>query len=482
VRILQYLLNLLGYKSGYVEEFGEELELSGRFDTWTSEAVHKFKETHLPGGNRGAMAGVVGPTTWETLLGMATEKVPGIRDELIYLGLDPWPMGKPKPAAGSVIPDASQASPDESSSASLPPPPPGGLPDEILRRLARAIQTNGWPAGEILAEYSGNLSVEEIASELRNNPIYPGGAYNAAHAALAQARLRELQYFGKCGNPLLVDGAFGENSLFSTNNFKYKSGLLNLVPEDERETFPGKKYTLSSMDYAGFLGSDTWRALFSESATVNDWLPNSGVRDETKLAQNLANLGKNYSKDSEEFYRACNDVIYSSKSGIYPLASEAGNWYNFFQVRKDRDPYRFHKGNDMWVGKGTPIYSTYYGEVKSIDSGGGGGNRLVIRVRFQDAPEEKTYLITYMHMRDLPALIKGAKFMTAKELESVRATPLAEDMLIEPGDRIGLVGDTGLDNDAFHLHEEIQVEGGDIVCVYPFIPIDPFHPFYPANP
>jgi murein DD-endopeptidase MepM/ murein hydrolase activator NlpD len=266
-----------------------------------------------------------------------------------------------------------------------------------------------------------------------------------------------------------------------------------LEPEDEMETFPGKNYILGGMDYEGFLGSEAWRDLFSESAKVNDWLPNSGVRDEAKLARDLANVEKDYARGSEEFYRACNDVIYKSKSGIYPLASEAGNQYNFFQVRDDKVPYRFHKGNDMGASDWTSIYATYYGEVTASAFSADMGNYIEITASFAKAANEdalavvpkeiegaegRTVIFNYMHMKE-----------SALDTWNGRGTGNYKSLIgerVSPGDLIGRVGGTGGYDS--HLHMDVRkintnrTDHTNFLCVYFFTPIDPFHPFYPANP
>jgi len=63
VRRLQELLNELGY----TDDNGRRLIVDGVFGIRTEQAVNKFKDDHLPGGNRGELRGIVGATTWEYL-------------------------------------------------------------------------------------------------------------------------------------------------------------------------------------------------------------------------------------------------------------------------------------------------------------------------------------------------------------------------------------------------------------------------------
>lgn len=102
----------------------------------------------------------------------------------------------------------------------------------------------------------------------------------------------------------------------------------------------------------------------------------------------------------------------------------------------------FHKGVDFTPGGGSPIYAIADGIATVVDDGQGVYGTHVV-ITHQINGQRVTSL--YAHM-----------------VES--STPLQQGQLVEVGDFLGLVGDTGLSFGA-HLHLEIHVDG---------VPVDPF--------
>ena len=102
----------------------------------------------------------------------------------------------------------------------------------------------------------------------------------------------------------------------------------------------------------------------------------------------------------------------------------------------------FHKGVDFTPGGGAPIYAIADGIATVVDNGTGVYGTHVI-ITHQINGQRVTSL--YAHM-----------------IES--STPIQQGQVVEVGDFLGLVGDTGLSFGA-HLHLEIHVDG---------VPVDPF--------
>lgn len=93
-----------------------------------------------------------------------------------------------------------------------------------------------------------------------------------------------------------------------------------------------------------------------------------------------------------------------------------------------------HKGIDFVPGAGTPISSIAAGTVLKAEYGGGFGN--FVKIEHQINGQTVTSL--YAHMQS--------------------ASPLNPGDVVEPGDFVGKVGNTGASTGA-HLHFEIEVEG-----------------------
>jgi peptidoglycan hydrolase-like protein with peptidoglycan-binding domain len=71
VKELQKMLNELGYRDAK----GKKLVEDGDFGTKTLEALNKYKDKNIPGGNTGANRGIVGESTWKILvLELASKK------------------------------------------------------------------------------------------------------------------------------------------------------------------------------------------------------------------------------------------------------------------------------------------------------------------------------------------------------------------------------------------------------------------------
>jgi peptidoglycan hydrolase-like protein with peptidoglycan-binding domain len=482
VRKLQW--RLIGL--GYTDMDQMPLEIDGKFGERTLAAVNKFKDNNLPGGNKGDMRGVVAKTTWEWLAKLP----PTVHLAYFSLNLDDL-LGD----GGGVSAEGKEGIAGESDAASSPAVGKGAgvgaytgadtsTQGDIIRRLIRGgalkglLTTKDSSVAEIskvearekeitrLSDEAG--AAEGIGAALAREPIYMGNRKNNdVWVALAQARLAELGYRGKRYQPLGIDGDFGESSLFASNNFKFAN-----VSATGALLLEGEKYNISydtrgAMDYATFLGEETWGALFSSTAKENPFAPNLGVRDEAGLGRALDELRRKIDElirggnqdDAEPFIAEANTIIFNSKSGVYPVSGQTLNQYNYHQVRylsdRERDKYRFHNGQDMAGEEGQSlVLSTYYGVVSSVglikenDIKTGPGNHAVLSVPVKG----KLYEFIYMHM----------------DFNSIK---VEKDQLVGPGDEIGKVGDTGGSRGA-HLHLEVR-EGNNVVNPYPFIPIDP---------
>lgn len=102
----------------------------------------------------------------------------------------------------------------------------------------------------------------------------------------------------------------------------------------------------------------------------------------------------------------------------------------------------FHKGVDFTPGGGAPIYAIADGIATVVDDGLGVYGTHVI-ITHQIDGQRVTSL--YAHM-------------------VTSSTPIVQGQVVEVGDFLGLVGDTGLSFGA-HLHLEIHIDG---------VPVDPF--------
>ncbi len=106
----------------------------------------------------------------------------------------------------------------------------------------------------------------------------------------------------------------------------------------------------------------------------------------------------------------------------------------------------WHEGIDIFAPEGTPLLATERGIVTKIGSGRLGGLRLWLR-------GESGTDWYYAH---LSGFVRG----------------LTEGQLVEAGDVIGYVGDTGnAVGTPFHLHMQVHPNGGDPVNPYPLLKV-----------
>lgn len=131
----------------------------------------------------------------------------------------------------------------------------------------------------------------------------------------------------------------------------------------------------------------------------------------------------------------------------FPQETSSTQFGNSFGAR--RSGGRRHKGNDLMAPKMTEVYAIADGVVETVDTGRTAGRYLIIE-------HEAGWSSSYMHLNnDEPNTDNGR----ASHLETY-APGIEEGVVVQAGDLIGYVGDSGnAEGTASHTHFELRFEG-----------------------